>query len=192
MHPAKAARGKVFLAGLLAAFLLGCGDDDRGLGGLTGNETLPGTSRSVPQIAGDWAYEATAEADTCGGAGFLFDERGKLTVALSDTAVTFAISGACDNALAEGDGTALHDGTVTLQYKRALAVSERCLLTLTAEIDGTVNDLRTGIAGTHVLAVSAEGECGGGFPCAISGAFTAARCPAGGCEPLVCEVPDAG
>ncbi|MGH9748761.1 MAG: hypothetical protein ACRD6R_02410 [Candidatus Polarisedimenticolia bacterium] len=182
--------GAVILAGLLAASFAGCDDSDLGLSGL-GSPTLSGTGRSAPQIAGAWAYEAAATANTCGAASFLFDEEGKLDLVLSDTKIVFAISGACDAPLAEGEGTALHDATVVLEYGRTVAVSERCLLSLKAEITGTVNALRTGISGMHAVAISGKGDCGGGLPCRISGAFTATRCPAGGCEPQECEPPGA-
>lgn len=177
-----------FLVCCLAAVLAGCGEDNRGLGSL-GSPTLSGTGRSVPRIEGAWAYEATDAMNTCGAASFLFDEEGRLDLLLSNTKVAFAISGACDVHLAAGEGTALPGGALVLEYRRIVRVSERCVLTLAAEITGTVDFEQNGITGTHTLEVSGEGECGGSLPCEIGGTFAATRCPPGGCAPLECDPP---
>ena len=179
---------KVLAACLLAAVLCGCGDDDRSLGGL-GNPTLAGSGRSAPRIEGSWAWEAADTTDTCGSASYLFDDEGRLALVRADTRLAFAISGACDAPLAEGEGTVLHDGTTALEYQRKIQASAACLLTLTAGITGTVDLAVNAISGSHTLEVRGEGECGAALPCEIAGAFSATRCPAGGCEPLECAPP---
>lgn len=172
----------VCLVLLAAACLVACGDDEETVVPVIGGPVLIGTGTNLVGLEGEWRLTGGVTADACGTSIFPLLDEAIVAIAQQGQLLAFEVFSPCGTPIAQGSGSVDFEGNVLLLFEESIAVNPTCTLTIDHVQAGVAAAPAASITGTRTLTLSADGDCGPGLPCDVSGPFTAIHCPPGDCS----------